>query len=359
MIINRAKKEIMKNKQGSVLLWTTMFVSLFFIIASTTTVLTISEIRQSAKIDSSTEAYLLAEAGAERANNYASAGMGTGGTKTGTIGGSTNTYTFQVVKAPAFYDNAKTCDALDTNNDGSINTDDANYCYYSQAIVGSIRRKIDGKKKDINLDQGKTIDLNNTSTVFNPTYGAAGLINLTPVSVPPSPETFTYSVNIEKITSLSGDTSVTGLADIGGLSTNKKAIRIFRERDKIWLGVGYLNSTSGVYAGLSATSNVSKSISTSVNDIRAILIYKKGSPDPRQNTITLRLIDVDTQSCLGFLVMSNSDDIEILGDMSPFYAFFSGSNVTIDRSMSTAKVRADRNVSSSAYYYKHLFFRVE
>lgn len=346
------KNKIIKNERGTVLLWTMMFMALFFLTVSSVAVTTILEIRQSTKIDSSTAAYLLAEAGAERAKNYADSGNVTIPIS-GRIGGSTNTYQFQVTKAlagqtTAYDDPIRYC----------VNTSvsSTKYCYYSQGTVGnSIRRKIDGSRSDIPLSQGKTIDLYSTAG-FSPTYGITGLLNMTPSGT--SPTTFTYNVTIEKITSASGNTSNTGIVDTGG-DTNKKVIRIFRETNKIWLGLGYINSTGGGgYTGYSASSNISQTISTSINDIRATLVYRKGASDLKQNTVTLKLVDVSTEQCLGVLTLNNITEMETLGNISPYYAFFDGSNLTINNT--TGKIRADRNVlSSDYYYYKNLFLRVE
>lgn len=355
-IINYIKK-IVKTEDGNVILWTMMFMALFFLIISTVATITISEIRQSTSINSSTEAYFLAEAGAERAKNYAygdeDGGKETSGLIRGYIGGSTNFYDFKVVRASAGlsvpnYDGNRSC----SNVSGATDK----YCYYSQSTIGKIRRKIDGERKEIPLSQGKTIDLHST-TGFSPTYGITGLLNMTPDSGT-SPKTFTYGVTIEKITSASGNTSITGIVDTGGVA-NKKAIRIYRGQSSIALGIGYINSTGGgSYTNYSAASNISQTIPTSVNDIRATLTYRKGAPDQKQNIITLRLVDVDTERCLGVITMSNITEMQTLGDISPYYAFFSGGNVTINNTM--GKIRADRNASSSEYYYyKNLFLGVE
>jgi hypothetical protein len=155
-IINK----VIQNEKGSALLWTMMFLAIFLLISSTVAVITIAEIRQSSKIDSSTEAYLLAEVGAERAKNFINAGKETDGQQTGEMSDKGHSYTFEVVKVTGTtkqYDNPlRDCIALDTNDDDSINADDTNYCYYSEATAGSIKRKIDGEKEDIPIDQGKS-----------------------------------------------------------------------------------------------------------------------------------------------------------------------------------------------------------
>ncbi|RJO62023.1 hypothetical protein C4544_00785 [candidate division WS5 bacterium] len=349
MKINWLKNRL-KNEEGSALLWTMMFVMIFFLIASTTTVISIIEARQSSKIDSSSEAYILAEAGAERARKYAEAGEETGGEKTGIIGAEGNReYIFEVVKASpgatTKYDkNLKDCTAGATNK----------YCYFSQATVGNIRRKIDGERSDISLNQGKTIDLYDTATTFNPVFGPSKLINMTPTNLPSSQNSFSYNVTIEKVTGSGGTTSRTGIIDMGGSSTNKKNINIFRTPTQVYLSLGYIDSTSGSYTNISGSSYLYKNIATSVNDIRANLTYKKGT----NPSVILRLFDVENNTCLGVLVMSDTDDTRALGDISPYYSFFYGSDPTII--YSSGKVRTTKSTSPEIYYYyKNLYLRVE
>lgn len=351
VIMKKIRNRYIQNERGSALLWTMMFVVIFFLIASTTTVITIIEARQSSKIDSSAEAYILAESGAERARKYAEAGEETGGVKTGSIGGgSSSQYAFEVVKAttaaPATYDNGlKNCVAETTDK----------YCYFSQATVGNIRRKIDGKRVDISLNQGKTIDLYDTATTFNPVFGPSKLINMTPTTIPSPQTSFSYNVTIEKVTGSGGTTGRTGIIDMGGSSTNKKNINIFRTPTQVYLSLGYIDSTNGSYTSISGSSYLYKNISTSVNDIRANLTYKKGT----NPSVILRLFDVENNTCLGVLVMSDTNDTRTLGDISPYYSFFYGGNPTII--YSSGKIRTDRVTTppETYYYYKNLFLRVE
>ena len=182
------------SEKGSVLLWTMMFIALFFLTVSTVAVITILEIRQSTKIDSSTEAYLLAEAGVERAKNYANSGQETGGSETGIIDG--DEYTFWVVKAvksgtTAIYDNPpRPC------NNISSDVDTFNYCYYSQADVGSIRRKIDGERKEVPTNQGKSF----LQGLPVATLDEYNMLDITPVSgAITSPQKFYLKWEVENI----------------------------------------------------------------------------------------------------------------------------------------------------------------
>jgi len=166
-------KNKFKNQKGSTILWAMMFMMLFLLIVSTVTSITILEIRQSTKIDSSTVAYLVAQAGAERAKNYTNVtALPTGGataSPSGQIDG--KMYTVKVVHATGSdvsgYDGASSCVALDTDGVSGLSTSDSNYCYYSQATVGSIRRKIEGKRSDISTDQGTNFSSSSDSSPIN------------------------------------------------------------------------------------------------------------------------------------------------------------------------------------------------
>lgn len=278
------KKYVKSKENGSVILWTMMFMSLFLLTISAVAIVTIAEIRQATKINSSTEAYLLAEAGSERAKNYANKDRT--GSKTAKMNG--NEYSFQVAKSPAGtsagqYDTPpRPCD----NSTGET----VKYCYFSQASVGQIRRKIDGFKANNDPRHSKGVNLlANDFPAWNYMKTASGNpINASMIWVNGAPF---HGANFETITADAKYFRVKGTVS-------------FREAGKLAAGDYQLGLTDG---GAILTMQVkSTSVTlignvgtvtpidiTDMNEFRYELVYQKGGSSP---VVILKVSEVYSSS---------------------------------------------------------------
>lgn len=353
------KNKFIKNEKGNALLWTMMFMTIFFLLASTMAVVTIAEIRQSSKIDSSTEAYLLTEAGAERAKKFAEYNQV--GIKTGTI--ANNTYSFQVVKAtpgsPVNYDNnLHQCIAGATDK----------YCYSSQATVGNIRRKIDGSRSDVSLDQGKTVNVYDSSLVFNPNLSYLKMFNMTPASIPSPTSEFNYSVTMENLNATSSYAWRVGLLDTSRTLTctgytgypgiMMSAVHSTGNVRSFEVNLVAVNA-SGNIGWCSTGTPISISIDdASVDKVKLTLVFKKVANNLSQNTITLYVRNVANGKCLNAKSFSGNSSFQTLGDISPFYAFFYGTGVTFGTDPSDGQRKIQNTQGGVSRFYQGPYLRI-
>lgn len=198
MKTEKIENKIIHNENGNALLWTMMAMALYFVIISSVTVVLISEIRQSGKINSSTQAYMAAETAEDRVLNYMNQTDQTwtnSGVKSGFIDNAgTVRYEFQVVKvlstdsAKPYGNPSKNCEP-----DSSV----TKYCYYALGQSGDVARRRDGEVKSnpSNWGKGHLQGLPETLSLS----GTMGLLNiaLAPSDNPPSsPEKFTLNFRV-------------------------------------------------------------------------------------------------------------------------------------------------------------------
>ncbi len=279
--------EKIQNKKGNALIWTVMFMALFFLIASTVAVITLADIRQATNIDSSTEAYLVAEAGIERARNYVLADQSTIGS--GYI--DSNTYKFEVVKAvvgsqsPFLTDQNRICD----NTTGSTDK----YCYYSQAVVGNVKRKIIGEHNNIPLSQGQSTNFDSSLILNND----IGIPSIDFQNLGSSYQTFTYVTNLAD--NDSGNSYNFGLASS---STNGVDIVVGPDPNNTGKLEFYLADMHYSHLGSNMINNIT------AGSLQVTLVYRKSG------IATLKL-QSDT-SCLGIISAS------VAPNLNPYDAFF-------------------------------------
>lgn len=330
-------------REGSVILWTMLFLSLFFLTISTVAVVTILEIRQSSKIDSSSEAYLLAEAGADRAKNFANNGEAV--SKTGTIDG--NQYVFEVVKADAGtaqpFDN-RTCDNTSSPNN--------KYCYFSQATVGSIRRKIDGAREEIPILQGKA-HLQGYVETFAATPSNSALLYL-PGAIPTDPTKFYLSWKIENVNGCTnGLCFATGLVDSAAPWNDWKLLEVYTKKSGTETKIDFNATRTGVPRLGAQTMYIP---GTDVNAYFEITYMRGG-------TATLKVTGEDAsgvKKCRGVLVRNNINDIWGPSSTPYYMAFYrNNQNVFSGPSFDANYFGVDMQSDSHPITVRGVFFRVE
>ncbi len=309
--------KVMKNQKGTVLLWTMLAIGLYFLCVSAVTAVIITEIRQSSEIDSSTQAYMAAEAGMERVNNYIANSIDTAGKKSNNPVDSTSsaTYDFQVFKVgkvggtdsqPLPWDPSRNC--------STTRLGEYVYCYYSQGEAGDIARRIEGSQSDIPLTQGNSISFNDNNVALTNVPGYSNqFINLSKdyqgigFYLPPGASAYTFSGYINPV---SGSFQ-TGLAEG---DSNNNAIGLDIEDKKIYLEQMALGS-----ALPPALPSTYIDTSTGTGPFQFILTYRPGS------TTSLKVVDDNGNgTCIGVVTLDNSPAI------TPNYAFYPQSS-SIDR----------------------------
>jgi|GEM_PF-1241639 len=385
-----------KKQEGVVLLWSMLAISLLILVVSFLTVIVLMEISQSRQIDRSSQAYMAAEAGYERAINYARNEQTTGGAKVdqctdSKVEGGTYVcnvkYTFEVVKSAAGEVPANSYDA-NPHRHCDNSTSKVDYCFYAEGVSGDSIRKLDGTVSNIGPNQSKAVDFNTSDpvTLDKP----IGKINLSPSglgSAPPVPTNrnfYFYRGKISKITDVNGGKAVFGLGFTADGSTD--------------YGIGAFLDTSGGSRTLSLTgvritgaspyltlpANTNPSISLgSEDEITFTLEYRRGASDISERTVSLQVNKVD-KSCLGLVTASYTSldpdysvkSIDVLSTGVPYGFFNYGGTVSgftdpeaPKRSKSSGSTDFDQltvfdydipaaGYSNSEIYFKDLLFQI-
>ncbi len=288
----------LKNESGTVLLWSTLYITLFFLVIGTVTTILISEIKQTRQLDSSVEAYMAAESGEERARNYASANPGQAVTKTGQkVAVSSDqelanvTYDFQVGGSGSPYDSsvspARTCV-------------DWQYCYYSEGKVGNIRRKIDGGVSDDGYVSKWTNLYNSATTITN---------NEIDLTTSPDPPSISISATAKYII-FSGDISGIDPTSVkhyhlGFVDPTNQGSQTGVSLD-IYQGKIYLNRATAASSGTLNTAGTLVTIDLRNNSaIKFVITYRKESTN---STFSLKVTDAN-DDCLDIQTASYNPDI--------------------------------------------------
>ncbi len=329
----------MQNNRGNVLIFTILVVVILFVIMSSLSVLMISEIRQSGQIEDSANAYLAAEAGSERALNYANHRTPIYETNQ-RLGAAANspTYSFEVKEATAggSLSDGTRCD---TNTDPNLY-----YCFYSEGYSGSgkIVRKLSGYTRINSINQTTAVDFSTYPT--QPPWSlfpsspsqTVSLMDITPPD--PRHDTLVLSGQIEGLNVPSAD-HYFGLLDSGSGLGNRKGIgmHVYNSGGQNMIKLigttidtdvappAYTPYDNGEIASGPGTGNP---ISIPINPgekISFVLTYRRAASDPWANTATLQVNDITDPNhthnypCLGITTSVFSDRIF---SYAPFYAYF-------------------------------------
>ncbi len=327
-----------KNNQGNVLIFTILVITILFVVMSSLSVLMISELRQSGQIEDSASAYLAAEAGAERALNYAN--NHTEITKINQpLSAPPNQpkYSFEVKKAGAgaVLGDGTPCD---TSSDPHLY-----YCFYSEGYSGSgkIVRKLNGFTRINDVSQTTPFDFSaffsGTRTCAHDSYNNSwqlypsapneqvSLMDVTPCD--PRNDMVVLSGQINVITDPPADYYF-GLLDNGSGDRKGIGLHIYNKNADNWIEL--TGTTINTDCSPPQITHDNHDIPTGsgnpikitpTNSIRFVLTYRRAASDPNAHTVTLQVNDANKahSPCLGVRTFLFKDQIF---NHKPFYAYF-------------------------------------
>lgn len=340
----KRKTRFLKNEKGSVMLFSILLMTLFFVIISSLVVITVGEMRQTTQIEDSSSAYLAAEAGFERAQNYVKNttevnNVGEVNRQKLRDGAKAPTYEFQVKKAAAgaTYDGGRKCDNTITNPADPEYKGGENlfYCFFSLGRSGTTIRKLDGVTKIRRIEQGVVIDFSTyvappstqpdiyTAWPWDTSYPNVKFLNITPAE--PKTNTFTLVGEIITQNMATSESYYFGLLDKETVGMNREGVgvRVYRvagdSKARIEL-IGLTRTTTlTVILGNGNIPSNNTTISSLSDKVTFTLTYRRSATDSNNHTVTLQVNDTSSGTCLGVKTTKFSQNIF---SSDPFYAVF-------------------------------------
>lgn len=347
----------MRNENGNAILWSLILCSLLLTLAGGMAVILIQNLKQSNQIYDSSNAYMAAEAGYERALHIAKEREVTTVPVTDQRmdSGGRVRYGFEVVKNGDTYDNPpRICYSTDpTDVAPTLNGNKKSFCFISTGTANNAVRKIDGYLVDINRDDAPYVSTGFETNDPNPTLGIVserggkyfdfrdsvfGSPSAEKVGLQPT--TFVYRGTID-IT----DSSLTTYAETGIFE--QKTVSGQTSRSFLGIFEQHLSGSPNPSFVFAATKYVNGSLNTSLVDsshpititdgqklFRFTITYRRGggSGNKSAHTMTLQVnkynpLDSDDKKCYG--IVTNYIDWDIL----PFNAYFGWGTISVDKKM--------------------------
>lgn len=317
----------LKNEEGVVLLWAVLVTSLLALVVSFLTVIIIAEMRQSLQIDKSAQAYMAAEAGYERAINYAKNEQETNGAKSGCTDSEGDDtcdvkYEFQTVEASP----SPGTDYDDSPMRQCISTSNVDYCFYTKGISGGSIRKLDGTVKIIPAEQSEAVDFGDSSITIkedNP----VGTIDILPQTLPANPNFFFYRGVVSGINTISDTEEYVFGLGFKESSPKKEGIgiKINKPGDKVLMTLVGVEVDTGIVTIDLSDDPIEIDTTASSNEIIITIEYRRGSTDPSKHTVSLQINEKkldETKPCLGLITAVYNANILGGGIPSVPKAFF-------------------------------------